>query len=233
MEKYKRVQSWQKKIVLISFLLWVAAQLVTVVKWWLHRQKQKKIKAGLFCAIADFAILDPKYTPTVPMKQVISGAFDTLSHAMETYFGKPDSMNVSDEISEAVMRNVIRNMKVLLNDPKNLDARSELMWDSAMAVIHPILYRHIYESGIGRFARFAECVFDVKVDGNSKKEIALEGINALAAFIKDMGLPTSFREMGITDNSNFKQIADSTNVTAGCCRKLSNEEIYDILIEAF
>ncbi|MDO4556735.1 MAG: iron-containing alcohol dehydrogenase, partial [Lachnospiraceae bacterium] len=185
---------------------------------------EEKIKAGLFCAIADFAILDPKYTLTVPMKQVISGAFDTLSHAMETYFGKSDTINISDEISEAVMRNVIRNMKVLLTDPENMEARSELMWDSAMAengilkigkvtdfqahqiehqlgaytdcnhgqglaVIHPALYRHIYESGLSRFARFAECVWTVDTEGKSEKEIALAGIDALAAFIKEMGLP--------------------------------------------
>ena len=41
-------------------------------------------------AQADFAFLDPTYSLSVPFKQVISGAFDTLSHAMETYFGKPD-----------------------------------------------------------------------------------------------------------------------------------------------
>lgn len=73
------------------------------------------------------------YTMFVPMKQVISGAFDTLSHAMETYFGKPDENNLSDDINEAVMRSVIRNIRTLLTDPENYDARSELAWASAMA----------------------------------------------------------------------------------------------------
>ena len=45
--------------------------------------EEKKIKGALWGAQADFAFLDPSYTLTVPMKQVISGAFDTLSHAME------------------------------------------------------------------------------------------------------------------------------------------------------
>ena len=48
--------------------------------------EEKKIKG----AQAEFAFLDPAYSLSVPMQQVISGAFDTLSHAMETYFGKPD-----------------------------------------------------------------------------------------------------------------------------------------------
>ncbi len=51
--------------------------------------EEKKLKAALWGAYADFVILDPAYTLSVPMKQVISGAFDTLSHAMETYFGQP------------------------------------------------------------------------------------------------------------------------------------------------
>ena len=66
--------------------------------------EEKKIKGALWGAQADFAFLDPSYTLTVPMKQVISGAFDTLSHAMETYFGKPDENNLSDDLGEAVMR---------------------------------------------------------------------------------------------------------------------------------
>ena len=94
---------------------------------------RKKIKGALFGAQADFAFIDPSYTMSVPMRQVISGAFDTLSHAMETYFGKPDANNLSDDINEAVMRSVIRNIRILLADNENYDARSELAWASSMA----------------------------------------------------------------------------------------------------
>ena len=52
---------------------------------------------------------------------------------METYFGKPEENNLSDDINEAVMRSVIRNIRILLTDPENYDARSELAWASAMA----------------------------------------------------------------------------------------------------
>ena len=230
--------------------------------------EEKKIKAGLLGAQADIAMLDPDYTMSLPMTQVISGAFDTLSHCMETYFGKPEKNNLSDDMNEAIMRSVIRNMRVLLDDPQNYEARSELMWASAMgensilkigkitdfqahqiehqlgaytdcnhgrglAVIHPVLYRHIYLDGLSRFARFAAHVWDIDSSGKSETEMALAGIDALAAFIKEMGLPTTFREMGITDTQCFQAVADSTNVTAGCCKKLSHEEIYQILMEAF
>ena len=202
------------------------------------------------------------------MQQVISGAFDTLSHAMETYFGKPDENNLSDDINEAVMRSVIRNIRILLTDPENYDARSELAWASAMAengvlkigkvtdfqahqiqhqlgaytncnhgaglaVIHPVLYRHIYKSGaarFARFARFAQNVWGIAPKG-SDEETAAAGIDALAAFIKEIGLLTTFTELGIPADTDFRAIADSTNVTAGCCKKLTHDEICEILQE--
>lgn len=227
--------------------------------------EEKKIKAGILGAQADFAFIDPSYTMSVPMKQVISGAFDTLSHAMETYFGKPDTNNLSDDINEAVMRSVIWNMRDLLIDSENYEARSELAWASSMAengilkigkitdfqahqiehqlgaytdcnhgqglaVIHPILYRHIYKDGAERFARFAKNVWGIEDQGSNEKN-ALAGVEALADFIKEMGLPTSFTQMGISEDTDFRAVADSTNITAGCCKKLSHDEIYEILKE--
>lgn len=49
--------------------------------------------------------------------------------------------------------------------------------------------------------------------------------------ISEMGLPTSFTQMGIPADTDFRAVADSTNVTAGCCKKLTHDEIYEILQE--
>lgn len=228
--------------------------------------EEKKIKAGVWGAYADFALLDPAYTLSLPMEQVVSGAFDTLSHCMETYFGKPDHITLSDEISEAVMRNTVRNLRLVIQNPQDMEARSELMWASAMgengilkigkvtdfqahqiehqlgaytdcnhgqglAAIHPVLYRHIYESGIERFARFAKEVWGICPEGKNERELALAGIDALADFIKEVGLPTTLTEMGITDEGILKAVADTCNITAGCCKKLKPEEIFEILKE--
>lgn len=228
--------------------------------------EELKIKAGMLGALSKFAVLDPAYTLTVPMKQVVSGAFDTLSHAMETYFGKPLENNVSDEINEAIMRNTIRNIRAVIKDPQDIQARSELMWDSAMAengilklgkvtdfqahqiehqlgaytdcnhgqglaVIHPVLYRHIYEAGVTKFARFAKEVWHVDDTNLTEKETALKGIEALADFIKEIGLPTTLTQMNITDVDMLKKVADSSNITAGCCKQLSHDEIFEILKE--
>ena len=92
-----------------------------------------KIKGGMFAAAPRFAILDPEYTMSLPRMQVLSGAFDTLSHAMETYFGRSDRDNVSDQVALAIMHSTVVNMRTLLRDIQDYTARSNLMWTSAMA----------------------------------------------------------------------------------------------------
>lgn len=230
--------------------------------------EELKLKVGMLGAYNTFAVLDPSYTLTVPFKQVISGAFDTLSHCMETYFGSPLESFISDEINEAVMKNIIKNIRATIADPQDIVPRSELMWTSAMAengilkigkvtdfqahqiehqlgaytdcnhgqglaVIHPVLYRHLYTSAPAKFARFATEVWGVDSNGKTEEQLAAEGVERLADFIKEIGLPTTFREMGITDNSCFKAVADSCNITAGCCKQLTREEILDILNECY
>lgn len=225
-------------------------------------------KAGVLGVHANFAVLDVAYTMSLPAKQVISGAFDTLSHSMETYLGSPRDVTLSDEIAEAVMRNVIRNTRVLLTDMHDKKARTELMWASAMAengilkigkvtdfqahqiehqlgaytdcnhgqglaVIHPVLYRHMYKDGVQQFARMAEKVWEIPAEGKTSEELAEAGIQALSDFIREIGLPSTFTEMGLSDKSVLKKVADTCNLTAGCCKKLSREEVLEILEECW
>ena len=95
--------------------------------------KEKKWKGGIFGTAATFAVFAPDYTMSVSPIQVLSGAFDTLSHAMETYLGNSDADNVSDDIALAVMRNTVINMRRLLVNINDTQARSNLMRDSVMA----------------------------------------------------------------------------------------------------
>lgn len=101
---------------------------------------------------------------------------------------------------------------------------------AGLAVIHPVLYRHIYKSGTARFTRWAQNVWGIAPKG-SDEETALAGIDTLAAFIKEIGLLTTFTELGIPADTDFRAITDSTNVTAGCCKKLTRDEICEILQE--
>lgn len=238
--------------------------------------EEKKLKQPLFGAFHSFAILDSDLTKTLPMKQVISGAFDTLSHCMETYMGKPQSTNVSDEVNEAVMRNVIKNIHAIIADPDDDFARGELMWDSAMAengllklgkvtdfqchmiehavgaytdcnhgqdlaILHPTFYRHLLNAGTAKLARMAQEVWGVKsdvegvtyrnADAAELRTIAEKGIAALEAFIKEIGLPTHWSEIGITDDAVLRAASDTCFITPGCCKQMSRNEIFELLKE--
>ena len=222
------------------------------------------LKQPLVGAYHSFTVLDSDLTLTLPMKQVVSGAFDTLSHCMETYMGKPLETNLSDEINEAVMRNVIKNLRALIANPSDDFASGELMWASAMAensllklgkqtdfqchmlehaigaytdcnhgcglaVIHPALYRRMLPYGKEKLARMAEEVWRFK--GETVEETAAKGVAALEDFIREIGMPASWREMGITDAAVLRKAADTCLLTPGCCKRFTRDELYEALIE--
>lgn len=230
--------------------------------------EEQKVKTGRDYPRCNpkFALLDPAYTFRVPRFQMVSGGFDTLSHMMEIYFSPPDENNVSDDIAEALMKNVICNLRMAIQNPEDYTARSNLMWDAAMAenrmiqlgkrrdfqchqmghqlgaytncnhgaglaVLHPVYYRHIYQSGIEKFKRFAVRVWEIPEEGKSDKEIASAGVEALAKFIKEIGLPASLRELGIKEDVDLKAIADSCRIVPGSYKKMTHEEIYEIMKE--
>ena len=91
----------------------------------------------------------------------------------------------------------------------------------------------MYQDGADQFARFARNVWGIPEEGKTKEELAEAGVQALADFVKEIGMPVTFTEMGITDKSVLQKVADSCNLTAGCFKKLSREEILQILEECF
>ena len=228
--------------------------------------EEKMLKSALWGAFYSFAILDPAYTMTMPMKQVISGAFDSLSHSMETYMGFPREVNLSDEINEATQRNIIRNICATLKDPQDIQARSELIWAAGMAengilkigkatdfqchmlehqlgaytdcnhgqglaVLHPVLYRHMMPEANHQFARLAVEVWGIEPAGKTEAELAADFVDALADFIREIGLPTTFAEMNIPADTDYKAIAESTVLTGGCVKKFTREELLEVLLE--
>lgn len=80
-----------------------------------------------------FAIMNPELTYTLPKYQTASGAADILMHTMERYFTQSKSMEITDNISEGLMRTVINNAKILMKEPENYDARAEIMWAGSLS----------------------------------------------------------------------------------------------------
>ena len=232
--------------------------------------EEKKVKIGYDYPKCnpDFALMDPAYTFSVSREQMISGAFDSLSHIMETYFSGPDRDNVSDDVAEALMRNVVRNLRDAVKEQEDYTARSNLFWDSTlsenrliklgkkgdfgchlmehqlaaytdcnhgegMAVLHPVYYRHIYRDGLKKFVRFARNVWEISGEGKSEEALAEAGIDALADFIREIGLPATLRELGMKDRKQLGEIAESCHFSPGSYRKMTSGEILEIFQECF
>lgn len=212
-----------------------------------------------------FAVLNPRYTFSLPRRQMVAGIFDTMSHIMEQYFSGDDDC-VSDYLAEGLMRSVIASSRVAINNPEDYEARSNLMWSSTWALntllkagktqdwmVHMIghaisaltdathgmtlsgvsasYYRHIMPCCPTRFARFAKVVWGVNGDGKSDEEIASEGIDALSAWIKEIGAASEITSLGVTADM-LDGIADATIILPGGYKKLSHGDIVEILRES-
>ena len=223
--------------------------------------EEKQWKGPILGTAASFAVLDPDYTASVPPMQVLSGAFDTLSHAMETYLGNSDADNVSDDVALAIMRNTVVNMRRLLVDINDMQARGNLMWASAMAE-NGILkvgrltdfQAHQIEHQLGAYTdcnhgqglavihpayyrhilKDAEAKFTRFAREVFGADSAQAGLEALTAFIRECGLPTRLSELKSKVEITpevLRKVADTCNIIQCNPRPLDREEIYEILME--
>ena len=80
-----------------------------------------------------FAILNPELTMTLPDYQTACGCTDIMMHTMERYFTNGGNMELTDSMAEALLRTVKENAKILAKDPKNYDARAEVMWAGSLS----------------------------------------------------------------------------------------------------
>lgn len=230
--------------------------------------EDEKIKTGrVFDASVypKFSILNPEYTYSVPERQMVSGIFDIFSHLMEQYFSGDDD-NTTDYVIEGVIKSLIKSSKIAKKDPRNYEARSNIMWCATLglntitgvsktqdwevhmiehqlgaytdcphglglAVISVPYYRYIYKYGLDKFVRYAENVWGVDATGKTKEEIALQGIDKLAEFIKEMGIPTTLRELGATEE--MLPLIAKTTVKGGGYKQMDESDILTVLKECY
>ena len=100
-----------------------------------------------------------------------------------------------------------------------------------LSVISMPYYRFIYKDGLQKFVRFAKNVWNISSEGKEDDAIALEGIKALEDFSKELGIPTTLRELGATKDM-LEKIAYSVEEGGGY-KKLVHEDILKILQQCF
>lgn len=80
-----------------------------------------------------FSILNPKFTFSLPKRQMVAGIYDIFNHIYEQYFSGEDD-NTSDYISEALMKLVIHSSRTAIKNPEDYEARSNIMWTASWAL---------------------------------------------------------------------------------------------------
>jgi len=94
-----------------------------------------------------FAVMDPVVTYTLPPRHTACGVTDILMHTLDRYFA-PDTENaVTDELSEALMRVIVKYGKTVMDKPNDYKARAELMWAGSLS--------HNGLTGLGQTMDFA------------------------------------------------------------------------------
>ncbi len=90
-------------------------------------------KLGNKYTFPSVSILDPTYTFTVSKYQTAAGSADIMSHIMEGYFNKVADSELSDAIAEGILKSVIHNLPIALEEPDNYSARANLMRAESIA----------------------------------------------------------------------------------------------------
>ena len=215
-----------------------------------------------------FAIMNPELTMTLPDYQTESGCTDIMMHTMERYFTQGGNMEITDAVAEGLLRTVMKYARILHEDPKNYEARAEIMWAGSLAhngltgcgcdggdfASHALEHelgglfdvthgaglaavwgswaRYVYKDCLPRFVKYAVNVMGVK-PGDTDEETAMRGIEAMEDFYRQIGMPTSLRELGVeVSEEQILQMAESCMKGAGgkkgSAKVLLKEDIAEI-----
>lgn len=96
--------------------------------------KHEKWSSGNDLTKPVFSILDPEYTYSVPMKQTASGIADIMSHTFECYFTREKGAYLQSRFCESILKTCITFADVLMKNPKDYEARANMMWASSLAI---------------------------------------------------------------------------------------------------
>ncbi|MCL1932793.1 MAG: iron-containing alcohol dehydrogenase [Candidatus Azobacteroides sp.] len=98
-------------------------------------KKKEGLKRGLKSQYLRpvFSVMDPTLTFTLPNNQTAYGAADMMAHVMERYFTQTQGVDITDRLCEAVLLSIIKEAPVAMKEPRNYEARANLMWAGTMA----------------------------------------------------------------------------------------------------
>jgi alcohol dehydrogenase YqhD (iron-dependent ADH family) len=79
------------------------------------------------------SIMNPELFFTLPKNQIANGIADMMSHVFERYFTNTTHTDLTDNLCEAVLKTIMKNAPLVIADPKNYDAWSEIGFSGTVA----------------------------------------------------------------------------------------------------
>ena len=228
-----------------------------------NEAENKKWSFGSPLLYPKVSIIDPTIQFTLPENQTVNGAVDTLSHVFELYLDGTRNTDMMDELSEGIIRTMMKHVKILLKDKENYESRCEFTWSSTLAlngmngtgrvgdwsshqiehslsafydishgaglaIVFPAWMRYVQHCHVEKFERFAERIFDIKE--GTPEEKGIKAIEKLKEFYKEIGAPTSLKEVGIPREDLIKLAENAALLSPlGTMKELYKEDILKIL----
>lgn len=185
-----------------------------------------------------FAVMNPELTYTLPKYQIACGIVDIMMHTMERYFSPVGNLEMTDRIAEGVLKNMIKYGKLSLENPKNYEARAEIMWAGSLA--HNGLTgcggigdwaTHQLEHDLGGVYDIAHGAGLAAVWGSWARYVCRENPKRFAQFaenvfdIEKIGTDEEMALKGIEAMENFYREIDMPTSISQCGIKLSDEDV--------
>ena len=185
-----------------------------------------------------FAVMNPELTYTLPKYQIACGIVDIMMHTMERYFSPVGNLEMTDRIAEGVLKNMIKYGKLSLENPKNYEARAEIMWAGSLA--HNGLTgcggigdwaTHQLEHDLGGVYDIAHGAGLAAVWGSWARYVCKENLKRFAQFaenvfdIEKIGTDEEMALKGIEAMENFYREIDMPTSISQCGIKLSDEDV--------
>jgi len=224
------------------------------------------------CIYPQIALIDPELTVSLPIYPTACAAADSISHVLEIYINGEENSPLQHSFQEGVMRTVIDNIRVVLKDLKNIEARANLQWAATCAIngwaspgdawtpIHQVGHNLTSKFGIEhgaslsvlmtswmrcfssrrktRYLAFAKNVMKISPIGKTDEQIIEEGIDSFDAFLKEIGVPTTLKEIGVKESDldtiveGVKEVSFGEDGMLNCIPPVSADDIKRMLINA-
>ncbi len=223
-----------------------------------NEKTSQKYSFWSFTSYPKVSVIDPTIQFSLPREQTVYGGVDAIVHVLEYYFDGSKERILMDRIMESIVKTIMESVEILVDDPRNYVARSNLAWAATLAlngltstgsfggdwsshvIEHSLsaLYDIPHGAGLAIITpAWMQYVMEEDRDKFSrfareifKKDKAEEGIEAFKNWLKSVGAPVSLKDAGIPED-DIEKIAQNAAMRApfGKLKKLYKKDILEIL----